>query len=178
MSDQRVLLVGMMGVGKSAVGRVIAERTGWPYVDNDDLLHENTGLYGADLLERDGVDALRDAEAEALSEILQHDPPLVAGVAAGVVLREHDRGRLKNGGVVVWLRARTETLVARIGNDRDRAWLQPEPAAALRALAEGRDPLYAGISDLTIDVDDRSPDEIAQQVIDALPRLSTPCSGS
>src|SRR3954451_11126332 len=145
----------MMGVGKSTVGRAIATRTGWPYVDNDELLHAGTGLYGADLLARDGEAALRDAESHVLAEIVQREPPIVAGVAAGVVLRDADRERLKADGFVVWLRARVNTLVKRIGADEKRAWLQPDPTAALQRLAEGRDTLYAEVADLVVDVDDR-----------------------
>jgi shikimate kinase len=164
VSARRILLVGMMGVGKSTVGRALSEQTGWPYVDNDDLLHADTGMYGAELLERDGVQALRDAEAKVLAEIVERDPPLVAGIAAGVVLRPEDRTRLKEGGFVVWLRARTETLVPRVSADRERAWLQPDPAAALRELAAGRDPLYAEVADLIIDVDEQSTEKVVAEI--------------
>src|SRR2546423_11752444 len=133
----------MMGVGKTTVGLAIAQRTGWPYVDNDELLRADTGLSGADLLARDGEQALRDAESRALAEILRRDPPLVAGVAAGVVLRAEDRALLKTGGFVVWLRARLETLAGRLTESHGRAWLDADPMTALRHLAAGRDPLYA-----------------------------------
>jgi shikimate kinase len=168
VTDQRVLLVGMMGVGKSTVGRIVAERIGWPFVDNDDLLHADTGRYGADLLAREGVESLRGAESRALHEILRRDPPLVAGVAAGVVERSADRARIKAGGFVVWLRAQIETLVARIGDDSERAWLQPDPWTALRRLGEGRGPLYAEVSDLVIDVDDRTAKDVAWQIVASL----------
>jgi shikimate kinase len=168
VTDRRVLLVGMMGVGKSTVGRGLAARTGWPYIDNDDLLHDDTGHYGADLLERDGVQALREAESRVLAEIVQREPPLVAGVPGGVVLRPEDRHLLKDAGFVVWLRARTDTLVQRIGADSERAWLQPDPSAALRALADGRDPLYAEVADLTVDVDDVTAEAVADRILSAL----------
>lgn len=164
MTAKRILLVGMMGVGKSTVGRALSEQTGWPYVDNDELLHADTGMYGAELLARVGVQALRDAEAAVLAEILQREPPVVAGIAAGVVLRPDDRQRIIDGGFVVWLRARTETLVQRIGGDQDRAWLQPDPAAALRELAAGRDPLYAEVADLIVDVDDHDVTDTVQEI--------------
>jgi shikimate kinase len=164
VTAKRILLVGMMGVGKSTVGRALSEQTGWPYVDNDELLHADTGMYGAELLARVGVQALRDAEAAVLAEILQREPPVVAGIAAGVVLRPDDRQRIIDGGFVVWLRARTETLVQRIGGDQDRAWLQPDPAAALRELAAGRDPLYAEVADLIVDVDDHDVTDTVQEI--------------
>jgi len=168
VTGPRVLLVGMMGVGKSTVGRIVASRLSWPYVDNDELLHAETGLYGADLLERDGERALRDAEARVLAEILTREPPLVAGVAAGVVLRSEDRTRMKDQAFVVWLRATVETLVRRIGDDHKRAWLQPDPAAALRSLATGREALYAEVADLTVDVDDLTAEAVAEQIVTGL----------
>jgi shikimate kinase len=165
---KRILLVGMMGVGKSTVGRALSEQTGWPYVDNDELLHADTGMYGAELLAHDGVQALRDAEAHVLSEVVQREPPLIAGIAAGVVLRPDDRQRISRAGFVVWLRARTETLVQRIGDDHDRAWLQPDPTTALRELAAGRDPLYAEVADLIVDVDDHAVADTVQEILRAL----------
>jgi shikimate kinase len=158
----------MMGVGKSTVGRVLARQLDWPYVDNDELLHELTGMYGAEIVAHDGEDALRDAESEVLSEILQREPPLVGGVAAGVVLRAADRVRMKENAYVVWLRAAVETLVQRIGDDKERAWLQPDPATALRRLAEGRAALYAEVADLTIDVDDLTAEVAAERIVSAL----------
>src|SRR3954452_126797 len=155
----------MMGTGKSTVGRAMTERIGWPYVDNDDVLHADTGLFGADLLARDGEKALREAEAHVLAQILQRDPPLVAGVAAGAVLRPDDREQMKEHAFNVWLRARIETLVERIGDDEERAWLQPDPEAALRSLAEGRDPLYAEVADFVVDVDDKDASTIVDELL-------------
>jgi shikimate kinase len=165
VTDPRVLLVGMMGVGKTTVGRAVAKRTGWPYVDNDELLHVDTGLYGADLLARDGEQALRDGESRVLAEILQRDPPLVAGVAAGCVLRAENRERMRRDGFVVWLRARLETLVDRLADTHGRAWLDTDPLTALGRLAEGRDPLYAEVASLTVDVDDIDPDAVAERIV-------------
>jgi shikimate kinase len=121
------------------------------------------------LHEERGEAAMRAAESEALTEVLTAPPPLVAGVAAGTVTIDSDRERLKSDdAVVVWLRARVETLVVRVGSGEGRAFLQPDPEAALRQLAEGRDPLYAEVADVTLDVDDATVDELADRVISAV----------
>jgi shikimate kinase len=164
-----VLLIGMMGCGKSTVGRSLAAATGWTYVDNDALLQDLTGLDTAALLARKGESALRDAESQVLREILHLDRPYIAGVAAGVVARPADRALLVGSdAVVVWLRARIETLVRNVGDGAGRPWLQPDPEDALRRLATGRAALYAEVADVVIDVEDGSPDELAAGILTQL----------
>jgi shikimate kinase len=164
----RVLLIGMMGVGKTTVGRALAQVTGWRYLDNDELVRRATGTETADLFRTAGVAAMRKAEAAALTEALREPPPVIAGVAAGVVSDPADRARLRSGGFAVWLRARIETLVRRVGQGEGRAWLQPDPEAALRRLHEGREPLYAEVATMVLDVDDITPEEAAARILKAL----------
>ncbi|MGH8869421.1 MAG: shikimate kinase [Actinomycetes bacterium] len=168
--DTRVLLVGMMGAGKSTVGRALSAATAWPYVDNDECVVAATGREAPDILDADGEPALRRAESAALMHALGIPPPVVAGVAGGVVLDAGDRARLAAGGFVVWLRARVETLVRRVGSGSGRAWLRPDPEAALRRFSEARASLYAEAATLVVDVDDASPEDIAAQIVDALSR--------
>lgn len=165
-APERVLLLGMMGAGKTTVGRALAGRTGWPYYDNDELVTRTTGRAAPDLLEAGGEDALRAAESAALGAALSLPAPLVAGVAGGVVLDPADRERLRTAeGLVVWLRARIGTLAERVGTGEGRSWLQPDPAAALAELAAVREPLYAAVADLVVDVDEASPEEVAATVL-------------
>jgi shikimate kinase len=166
--ERRILLIGLMGAGKSTVGRALAERTGWPYVDNDELLRKATGQTTSDFLNEEGVEMLRWAEAQALTVALAIEPPVVAGVAAGVVLDPVDRERMRTGAFVVWLRARIDTLLARVGHGEGRPWLQPDPETAMRRLAEGRDPLYAECAALTVDVDGLEATAIAERILAAL----------
>src|SRR3954471_23418666 len=100
----RVLLVGMMGAGKTTVGHAVADRLGWPYYDNDDLLRRAAGVDTPTVLDKRGEAALRRAESAALTVALTAAGPLVAGVAGGVITDPLDRQRLRGGGFVVWLR--------------------------------------------------------------------------
>ena len=172
----RVLLVGMMGVGKSTVGRAVAARTGWPYVDNDELVRRATGVPTKQVLDRFGEPALRTAESQALGFALALDPPVVAGVAAGVVEDPADRDRLRAGGHVVWLRATLDTLVRRVGPGDDRPWLRPDPRAALERLWAGRRPLYEYVATQVVDVDGAAPADIADEILAELARVSPPRS--
>lgn len=164
----RVLLVGMMGSGKTSVGRALSKTTGWPFLDNDDLVKRATGIVTRDVLNTRGEKALRDAEAAALGEALAIQPPIIAGVAGGVVSRAEDLPRLRDGGFVVWLRARVETLLERVGTGANRPWLSGDPDGAMRRLYEGREPRYRSVATLIIDVDEKTPDEIALRIAAAL----------
>lgn len=163
----RIVLVGMMGTGKTTVGRELARRTGWPAVDNDDLVRALTGREPRAIAVEDGEDALHDAEAAALGEALERPPPLVVGVAGAMVERPDVRDALSRAGHVVWLRARPEMLHARIGAGADR---RPEAAdvAWLAARAAEREPFYRAVAAQVIDVDDTTPGEVAKAILAAL----------
>ncbi|MDQ1714227.1 MAG: shikimate kinase [Frankiaceae bacterium] len=162
----RVLLIGMMGAGKSTVGTALSARTGWPYYDNDELVVRATGKPTPNVLDDSGVAALRAVESLALQQALSLDSPLIGGIAGGVVDETDDRERLRESdAVIVWLRARIETLIERVGDGAGRPWLQPDPAAAMRKLYAGRAPRYAAIASLIVDVDDLPPTVVAERIM-------------
>lgn len=166
----RILLLGLMGAGKTTVGHALAELTGWTYWDNDRLLQQAVGMTAPELLERGGEPALRAAESDALTWVLAADPPLVAGVAAGVVLDPADKARLVAARHVVWLRAPIPVLAARVGSGEGRSWLENDPEASLRRLAAVREPLFAEVADQIIDVDGPSPEDIAGTILAGVSR--------
>jgi shikimate kinase len=165
----RVLLIGLMGTGKSTVGRRVAAGRGWPFLDNDELVREATGVERDELLRTRDEAALRAAESAALTAALDAPAPVVAAVAAGVVLDPADRQRLAAGdALVVWLRARPETLVERTGHDDERGprpWLDGDPLAALTAMAGARARWYGEVADLVIDVDELPPEAAAGSIL-------------
>jgi shikimate kinase len=166
---ERVLLLGMMGAGKSTVGRAIAARTGWPYLDNDDLVARAYGRPTPEVLAEAGERGLREVESAALTEALAAPTPVVAGVAGGVVESAEDRQRLADAdALVVWLRATVDTLVERVGSGAGRPWLAPDPRTALEALYRGRAAHYESVADLVLDVEGRSPEELAGAVLAVL----------
>ena len=165
--SERVFLVGMLGAGKTTVGRALSEQTGWPYVDNDELVLRLTGREPAEIDATDGEDVLHLAEAQALDLALGMDPPLVVGVAGAVVTDPAARAALRDGGHVVWLRARPETLLARIGSGAGRRDEATDPAW-IRARAREREPLYASVADQIVDVDDRPPAATAEAILEGI----------
>ena len=158
-----------MGSGKTTVGRELSTQMGWPYVDNDDVLREQTGREPAEIRATEGEDVLHLAESDALDAALGMKPPAIIGVAAAAVLDPAAREALREGGHVVWLRARPETLFDRIskgptgGRREDAADLD-----WLRKRAREREMLYASVASQIVDVDDRSPREVAGEIRERL----------
>ena len=149
----RVLLIGMMGAGKTTVGHELSALTGWSYLDNDDLLRQRTGREPAEIRETEGEDVLHLAESDALDDALRVEPPTIIGVAAAVVVDPAAREALRDAGHVVWLRARPETLVERIGAGRGRR-ADATDADWIRRRARERETLYASVASQIVDVDD------------------------
>jgi shikimate kinase len=164
----RILLIGMMAAGKSSVGRALSSRTGWPHLDNDELVMMATGRPTPEVLAAADEPTLRQVETAALDEVLAMPPPVIAGVAAGVIIDPEARKRMTEASFVVYLRAPVDVLARRAGTGAGRAWLDTDPVAALERLYEGREPLYVEAADLVLDVDGATPAELADRIIAAI----------
>ncbi len=160
----RVILIGMMGSGKTTVGRLLSSATGWPYVDNDALVGQQHGRTSRQILAAEGKEKLREAEADALARGLELPPPVILGVAAGTILDGANRRALEAGGVVVWLRAGTEALVGRAMDAAHRPFVDDAGKAWLADAVIDREPLYASVADLTVDTDAGTPADAVRLV--------------
>ncbi|MHB8682643.1 MAG: shikimate kinase [Acidimicrobiales bacterium] len=174
---ERLVLVGMMGAGKSTVGRLVAERLGWRFVDVDAVVEREAGTTIAELFATRGEDAFRVAESTALAAVLADDGhDAVVSVGGGAVVAEANRRALRDAGTVVWLRARPETLARRVGDGLDRPLLAgtTDPATRLEALAQARRQHYEAVADVVVDVDELSVEEVASRVRAARGALREP----
>ena len=133
----RILLIGLMGSGKSTIGRRLSAETGWPYLDNDTLLPELTGQTAPELIAQDGEAALHAAEFAAFEHALAAPEPTVIGVAGWVVTVPEGRTKLRDAGVVVWLRGRPETLRHVPGPGEDVGWTPSPPSGSARPPPSG-----------------------------------------
>lgn len=175
MSDHRhLVLVGLMGAGKTTVGRVVAEQLGRPFVDSDAAIEAATGRTVREIWLDDGEPAYRAMESAALRDALADDAPSVIAAAGGVVLSADNRAALAGPRtVVVWLTADVATLVRRAGRDDHRPLLDDDPGRAMLAMAAARDGLYREVADVTIDTAGRSLDAVAADVIAALATVAS-----
>lgn len=161
----RLVLIGMMGAGKTTVGRMIAARLGWGYLDSDEQVMAATGCTVAELFTERGEAAFRAEEARVLAEALAGSEPVVVSAAGGVVLASTNRALLSRSGTVVWLRADPSTLTHRVRAGDHRPLLGDDPPAALVALDAVRRPLYTELAQVVIDVDELSALEVVEQVM-------------
>ncbi len=166
MGEKPLALIGMMGSGKSTVGRVLARELNREFLDSDAEIEERVGRSVAQIFRDFGEEAFREWESEVVREALDAERPAVIGVAGGAVLREETRMRLKQAHVV-WLRAPIETLIERVKRRHlDRPMISNDPDGSMRALYEVREPIYESLADEIVDVDGRSPADIANTIME------------
>ncbi len=173
---EHLLLVGMMGAGKSTVARLVAGRLDRPWVDTDSAVERLAGSSVSEIFAARGEAAFRALEARVLAEVLARPDPAVVSVGGGAVLDPVGRAELRRGGTVVWLRARPATLLRRVGRNASRPLLAGDPAgpaAALGRIEAERRVLYEEVATAVIDVDDLGADAVAARVAEvvAAPRV-------
>lgn len=169
----RILLVGLMGSGKSTVGRRLSARIGWPYLDNDQLVAEVSGRPAPALIADEGEDELHAIEVQAFELALTKPTPAIMGLAGWLVTDEALRARIRDAGTVVWLRAGPATLLRRTGAGRGR---RPEAVSEdwITRTAAERAPMFEDVADLVIDVDRLEPNQVVQRILAAVPAADVP----
>jgi shikimate kinase len=150
LSSRSIVLVGMMGAGKSSIGRRLATRLNIPFVDADIEIEKQAGMSIADFFARHGEADFRRGEARIIARLLDSGPQVLA-TGGGAVMNADTRAAIKAKGVSIWLTADVDVLMRRINKRRhERPMLQAaDPAARLRELLIEREPVYA-LSDLTV----------------------------
>ena len=171
-SAPTIVLVGLMGTGKTTVARLLANHYGSDCLDTDVLVEQRAGRSVRSVFDTDGEPAFRDLESEVLASCLRSPSGCIVAGAGGVVLREENRRALKeasrNGAFVVWLSAPPEVLVARTTRGGHRPLLDDDRAGTLERMARERAALYAEVADITVDVSDRSAESVARLVVEAV----------
>jgi shikimate kinase len=163
-----VVLVGMMGAGKTAVGTQLARILGVPFLDSDDEIVKAANRSIAEIFERDGEPFFRAKEGQVLSRLLQ-GAPCVLSTGGGAFMAEPNRRMIAAQGVAVWLRADLDLLWNRVRHKSSRPLLRTaNPRETLRTLCEARNPVYA-LADIVVDSQpDLAIEVMAQRVRDAL----------
>ncbi|MES2979378.1 MAG: shikimate kinase [Pseudomonadota bacterium] len=151
MKTQLIACVGLPGSGKSTVGRQLARRLGWPFVDSDHVIEQRIGCSIREYFEREGESAFRDIEQAVLDEITLSGSGVLS-TGGGSVLRPQNRAALHDRTTTVYLHSAAEEVFRRLRHDQNRPLLQvSDPLVRLRELYELRDPLYRQTAHLVIE---------------------------
>ncbi len=150
-ANANVFFVGLMGAGKTTVGRAVARRLERPFFDSDHEIEARTGARIPVIFELEGESGFREREVQVIDELTTREG-IVLATGGGAVLRPENRAALKERGFVVYLRANPHDLWLRTRRDKNRPLLQTEdPKARLESLYEIRDPLYREIADFVVE---------------------------
>jgi shikimate kinase len=168
---RHVVILGLMGAGKSSVGNALAKRLGWPHHDNDASIGIRTGETAREITRTEGLDELHRLEADDLLAALapEAEAPTIISGAASVIDDARCREALVSPDVfVAWLRADASVLADRASRGRHRPEIEPDLEALLERQARERDPLFESVADLVLDAASSTPDELALHLEAAL----------
>ena len=168
LGGRSIVLVGMMGVGKSSIGRRLAARLAMPFVDADSEIEKAAGMSIPDIFARHGEPDFRSGEARVIARLLEAGPQVLA-TGGGAFMNEGTREAIKAKGVSIWLAAEFDVLIRRIAKRKnDRPMLQTaDPAETLRQLLKLREPIYA-LADLTVHSRETPHDSLVGEIVAAL----------
>ena len=168
---QSIVLIGFMGAGKSATGKTLAQITGLPHFETDEMVAKQFGLSIPEIFAALGEEKFRDAETETLEQF-SPDIPAIIVTGGGIVLRPENIPLLRALGTVVSLEADEETLLRRISNGPARPLLQTEnPGASLRQMLQTRRPLYDAASDIRLDTSTLPHEKVAETILQQIGKL-------
>jgi shikimate kinase len=168
MVARHLVLIGLMGAGKTTVGERCAELLDRPFVDTDQLVEATTRMTVAEIFEQHGEENFRALERGAVADASASPEPLVIACGGGAVLERDNRRALRSHGVVVWLQASPAVLGARVGIGAQRPLLAggAPPQSTLERLSELRTPAYEAAAHLSVDTEGRTVDEVAVRVVE------------
>jgi len=166
LGHRPIVLVGMMGAGKTTVGRRVAARLNRRFVDSDEEVEKAAGMTIPEIFAAHGEADFRAGEARVVARLLR-DPDIVLGTGGGAFINEETRGLIKAGALSVWIKAELDLLFARVQRRSNRPLLKTaNPRETLKGLIETRYPIY-GEADITVLTRDVPQDQVAAEIIDA-----------
>jgi shikimate kinase len=162
--ERSIVLVGLMGAGKSSVGRRLAQRLGLPFTDADSEVEAAAGCSIEEMFERHGEQYFRDGERRVIARLLS-GPRQVLATGGGAYMDAETRARIRERGISIWLRAELEVLVKRVKRRKDRPLLKRgDPAATLARLMELRYPVYAE-ADIVVESGDGPHELVVEEIM-------------
>jgi shikimate kinase len=167
LERRSIVLVGMMGAGKSSIGRRLAARLGIPFSDADAEIEEAAGMSVADIFEAHGEPSFRSGEARVIARLLEHGPQVLA-TGGGAFINPQTRAKIHEKGISVWLKADIDVLSRRLRRRSDRPLLKTtDPATTLTNLLAARNPIY-GEANIVVMSRDVPHEVIVEEIVTAL----------
>jgi shikimate kinase len=165
-------LIGYRATGKTTLASLLAERLGWDWIDADVEIERRAGKSIAQIFAADGEPAFRDLEARVIADLCRRDR-LVLAAGGGAPMRADSRLAMREGGKVIWLNARPETILTRMTGDATTAARRPnltdkDPLEEIIHVLEGRTPIYHESAHLTIDTEGKTPETLATEILEQL----------
>ena len=163
--ENNIFLVGLMGSGKTTIGKIIAKKLNYKFIDSDALIEEKTGVKVPLIFEYEGESGFRKRETKILSEIIKMNS-IVLATGGGIILSKTNRQLLSKSSVVIYLNATIKELVKRLANDKERPLIQNvNKEKKLKELIEHRGKLYESVADHVIETKEKRASEIAGEII-------------
>jgi shikimate kinase len=161
-----IVLIGMRGSGKTTVGKLLAERLLKPFYDLDSILAAKEGMPIAEVIQKNGWEYFRDKESE-ITEGISGPANAVISTGGGVILREKNILALKKNGIFIYLKTTIETMLQRIGENTTRPPLTNQPVIndEIKQVLFEREPLYQKIANITIETDNKTVQEIVNEIM-------------
>jgi shikimate kinase len=166
LGGRSVVLVGMPGCGKSAIGRRLAHRLELPFIDADDEIEQAAGKAITDIFKEHGEPYFRDGERKVIARILKSGSQVLA-TGGGAFMSAETRDNIRKAAISVWLKAELPLLLRRVLKRNNRPLLERDPEAVMRSLVETRYPIYA-TADITVESRDLPHEAMVLEIIDAL----------
>jgi shikimate kinase len=163
-------LIGYRATGKTTLARLLAGRLGWSWIDADVEVERRSGKSIAEIFADGGEPAFRDIEAQVIADLCRRDR-LVLAAGGGAPLRPESRQAMRQGGKVVWLTARPETILARMSDDATTAARRPSltnrtPLAEIVELLKNREPIYRESADFVVNTEGRTPVDLVTEIVE------------
>lgn len=162
--NRNIYLVGMMGAGKTSIGRLLSKRSRRRFYDSDHVIEERTGVTIPTIFDLEGEQSFRDREEAVIAELARLSN-IVLATGGGAVLRENNRQALCSSGIIVYLRGSVEDLWRRTRKDKNRPLLLTDnPRQKLAEIYSVRDPIYSSVADIIIETGNPSIQSLEQDV--------------
>jgi shikimate kinase len=164
--SENIYLIGLMGAGKTTIGRLLAKSLGLPFYDSDKAIEESTGVDIPTIFEFEGEEGFRDREQKMIHQLTKMDG-IVLATGGGAILREENRRLLKENGFVVYLKCSVDRIMERTRRDTQRPLLKTDnPRAKIETLFTQREPIYLACADFQVDTGSMPSKIVVNHILD------------